>query len=133
MTKSDIAAFAEQDWVVTGSDGSLGHPRKYASFPKAYRDLVRNGEMSLSRFIHRSSGQTAEIIGLKDRGFLRPGFAADIVIFDPEKFAPRASYEMPREHSVGVRYLFVNGRALISNGEFTGNLPGDPLLKETLC
>ncbi|WP_367947362.1 amidohydrolase family protein [Sphingopyxis sp. BSNA05] len=134
MHADDIRAFARQDWVVTGSDGSTGHPRKYASFPKAYRDLVVDGKsMSLSRFIRRSSGQTADIVGLTDRGYLKVGMAADLVIFDSESFAPRATYEQPRLLSTGVRHLFVNGQPVISGGQSTGALPGRPLLKETQC
>lgn len=133
MDPADIAAFASRNWVVTGSDGSNGHPRKFASFPKAYRDLAVGGDMTLARFINRSSAQTADIVGLTDRGLLKPGYAADIVIFDAAAFAPRASYERPQEFSVGVRYLIINGQALISEGEYTGALPGVPLLKETSC
>lgn len=134
MSEADIAAFAGQDWVVTGSDGSSGHPRKYASFPKAFRDLVAGDSgMSLARFIRRSSGQTADIIGLPDRGYLRAGQAADVLIFDPQKFAPRATYQAPRELSVGVQHLLVNGVPVIEDGEHTGGLPGQPLLKDTPC
>ena len=134
MNPDDIAAFAAQEWVVTGSDGSSGHPRKYASFPKAYRDLVRGaGDMTLARFIQRSSGQTADIIGLKNRGYLRRGYAADILIFDPETFAPVANYQSPRDFSVGVEHLFVNGTVLIEDGSHTDALPGQPLLKDTQC
>lgn len=134
MSAADIAAFAAQDWVVTGSDGSTGHPRKYASFPKAYRDLVKGGAgISLARFIQRSSAQTADIIGLEDRGRIAPGLAADIVIFDPDGFAPRATYQSPRELSVGVRHLLVNGESVIIDGAYTGALPGRPLLKKTSC
>ncbi len=134
MSKTDIEAFAVQDWVVTGSDGSTGHPRKYASFPKAYQDLVQ-GEVgvSLARFIQRSSAQTAGIIGLTDRGRIEPGFAADIVVFDPESFSPRATYQSPRALSEGVQYLVVNGEAVIRDGEYTGALPGKPLLKQAEC
>jgi len=134
MSEADIAAFAAQDWVVTGSDGSSGHPRKYASFPKAYRDLVRGTTaMPLARFIRRSSGQAADIVGLTDRGYLRVGYAADVVIFDPDSFAPQATYQSPRKLSVGVRHLLVNGVSVIEDGEFTGALPGQPLLKDTTC
>ena len=134
MSTVDIAAFAVRDWVVTGSDGSSGHPRKYGSFPKAYRDLVL-GEtgMDLARFVERSSGQTAKLIGLKDRGRLAPRMAADVVIFDPVTFGPQATYQAPRELSVGVRYLFVNGEQVIAEGAYTGSLPGRPLLKRTAC
>jgi len=134
MSQEDIAAFAAQDWVVTGSDGSTGHPRKYASFPKAYRDLVKgDAGMSLARFIQRSTGQTADIIGLTDRGYLRRDMAADIVVFDPASFVPQATYQNPREYSSGVQYLFVNGEALIEDGVHTNALPGRPLLKDTQC
>ncbi|MEL7447130.1 MAG: amidohydrolase family protein [Pseudomonadota bacterium] len=134
MSADDIAAFAAQDWVVTGSDGSTGHPRKYGSFPKAYRDLViGGGAMSLARFIRRSSGMTADIIGLDRRGYLRPGYFADVLVFDPESFAPNATYSAPRELSSGVVHLYVNGEAVISNGSATGSLSGRPLLKDTQC
>ncbi len=134
MNPDDIAAFARQGWVVTGSDGSTGHPRKYASFPKAYRDLVSDeGGMSLARFIRRSSGQTADIIGLERRGYLKPGYFADIVIFDPAEFSPQASYQSPREYALGVRHLIVNGTPLVSEGEYSGQLPGQALLKQTDC
>lgn len=134
MNPEDIRAFALQDWVVTGSDGSTGHPRKYGSFPKAYRDFVVNGKlMTMARFVRRSSGQVADIVGLTDRGYLKPGMAADVVIFDPEKFTPNATYQQPRELSTGVEYLLVNGKALIFEGKHTNILSGKPLLKETKC
>jgi N-acyl-D-amino-acid deacylase len=134
MDEADIAAFARQDWVVTGSDGSSGHPRKYASFPKAYRDLVKGEEkMSLARFVQRSSAQSAAIIGLSDRGVIAPGYAADIVVFDPDDFEARATYQSPRALSAGVRFLVVNGQVMIDNGEYTGGLYGRPLLKDTAC
>ncbi|GAB5486990.1 MAG: amidohydrolase family protein [Parasphingorhabdus sp.] len=134
MNSDDIIAFAGRDWVVTGSDGSTGHPRKYGSFPKAYRDFVVDGKlMTMAQFVRRSSGQTADIIGLKDRGYLKPGMVADIVIFDPKRFAPRATYQQPRELGSGVEYLLVNGKTLIFQGEHTDELPGKPLLKETKC
>lgn len=134
MNPKDIAAFAQQDWVVTGSDGSNGHPRKYASFPKAYRDLVM-GEagMDMARFIRRSSGQTADIIGLDRRGYLKQGYHADVLVFDPRRFAPNATYAAPRELSSGVVHLFVNGTAVIRDGAHTGTLAGRPLLKDTPC
>ncbi len=134
MNPDDISAFAKQDWVITGSDGSNGHPRKYGSFPKAYQDLVQ-GEagMSMARFIQRSSSQAAEIIGLPNRGYLREGYAADIVIFDPDNFAPTATYQSPRELSNGVRHLFVNGVPVIRDGTYTKALPGEALLKDTEC
>lgn len=134
MNSDDIKAFAQRAWVVTGSDGSTGHPRKYASFPKAYQDFVVGDELlSLAQFIRRSSGQTADIIGFKDRGYLKTGMAADIVLFDPKKFSPRATYQLPTELSAGVVYLLVNGALVIQNSQYSGSLPGQPLLKESQC
>ncbi|MGB3471795.1 MAG: amidohydrolase family protein [Erythrobacter sp.] len=138
MNPDDIAAFASRDWVVTGSDGSNGHPRKYASFPKAYRDLVKGdgptgSRMDLARFIRRSSGMTADIIGLEKRGYLREGYFADIVIFDPDRFAPQATYQAPRELSSGVVHLLVNGQSLIEDGKPGGVMPGRALLKDAPC
>lgn len=134
MRPDDIAAFAARDWVVTGSDGSNGHPRKYGSFPKAYRDLVKgDAAMGLARFIRRSSGQTADIIGLDRRGYLKDGFFADIVVFDPEAFAPNATYSSPRELSSGVVHLLVNGQRVIADGKATGTLSGRALLKPAEC
>lgn len=139
MSAADIKAFATRDWVVTGSDGSNGHPRKYASFPKAYRDLVQGdllgagAAMDIARFIRRSSGKTADIIGLEQRGYLRVGYHADVLVFDPDAFAPRASYSAPRELSRGVVHLYVNGVPVITDSVHTGALPGQPLLKDTQC
>ena len=132
MKPSDISAFAKQGWVVTSSDGSVGHPRKYASFPKAYQDYVKGEKLfSMTRFIRRSSGQTADLLGLKARGYLQKGKYADIVIFDAGKFAPRATYRDPKRYSVGVRYVFVNGELAISNGQSTGILRGRVLLRQS--
>jgi N-acyl-D-aspartate/D-glutamate deacylase len=132
MNANDITAFAKQDWVMTGSDGSNGHPRKYASYPKAYRDfVVEQKTMSLARFVQRSSGQVADMAGLKGRGYLKPGYFADVVMFDPKQFAPIANYQNPRELSQGVQYLLVNGKLAIDAGNYTGALAGVPLLKKT--
>ena len=134
MNTDDINAFAVRHWVVTGSDGSTGHPRKYGSFPKAYRDFVVDRKLlTMAQFIRRSSGYTADIVGLKDRGYLKAGMAADIVVLDPQNFTSRATYRNPRELSTGVQDLFVNGQALIAAGKPTNQLPGRPLLKQTGC
>ena len=131
MNADDIAAFAKQSWVMTGSDGSNGHPRKYASYPKAYRDFVIDQQiMSLARFIQRSSGQVADMAGLKRRGYLKAGYFADALVFDPATFKPLADFQNPRELSQGVRYLIVNGVLTIDKGQYTGALGGTPLFKE---
>jgi N-acyl-D-aspartate/D-glutamate deacylase len=125
MKDTDINAFASQKWVMTGSDGSTGHPRKYASFPEAYRQFVLEKKLlSMAAFIRRSSGHTADILGLSDRGYIAQDKIADIVLFDPETFRPHATYENPKVLSRGVEHLFVNGTPVILNAESTNALPG---------
>lgn len=130
MDAADIAAFADREWVMTGSDGSSGHPRKYGTFPKAFDDLVRKGGRDVGWFVRRSSGLTAKTVGLVDRGFLREGYAADLVIFDPAAFMPMADYAEPERLSRGVEWLVVNGRVVIRHGEYTEALPGRLLRKQ---
>ena len=130
MSEEDVESFAVQPWVMTGSDGSTGHPRKYASYPKAYHDLVLTGKMTLPQFVRRSTGLVADTLGLDGRGYLQDGAFADIAIIDPSEFAPKASYTDPEVLSTGVRQLFVNGRLAVDEGAATGLLAGHPLLHE---
>jgi len=125
MKPTDIQAIAIQPWVMTGSDGSSGHPRKYASYPKAYQDMVRDQSLfPLERFVHRSSGLVADFFSLCDRGYLREGLKADIAVIDLDKFLPYANFEHPTELSSGVSYLLVNGELALKKGERTDTLSG---------
>jgi N-acyl-D-amino-acid deacylase len=128
MNMPDIENFMRQDWVMTSSDGSTGHPRKYASFPKKYQDYVLGKNiMPVETFFYRSSGLVAETFGLCDRGFLKAGFQADIAIIDPVNFAPKADFQNPAALSVGVAYLLVNGEKAIANGQAQSSLSGQVL------
>jgi N-acyl-D-aspartate/D-glutamate deacylase len=132
MAQPDVDLLMQQPWVVTSSDGSDGHPRMFATFPEKYRRYVRERPViSLADFIHRSTGRTADIYKLADRGYLRPGHYADVAVIDPARFAPRADYLNPRELSVGVAKLFVNGTLALDDGKATGALPGRVLLRPT--
>ena len=133
MNPDDISAMAIQPWVMTGSDGSGGHPRKYASYPKAYRDLVADGAlMPMERFVNRSAGFVADSFRLCDSGYLEEGRKADIAIIDLDEFKPMADFENPTRLSTGVRYLLVNGTAAIADGELTGELPGAVINRRNL-
>ena len=117
MNQSDIDAFMSRDWVMTSSDGSTGHPRKYASFPKKYKTYVLDRKViSMESFVHRSTGLVADTFGICERGYLKTGFFADVAIIDPEAFAPIADFQNPAELSDGVEYLFVNGKLAINDG-----------------
>ncbi|TDF39201.1 amidohydrolase [Alteromonadaceae bacterium M269] len=125
MNMGDIRAFMTQPWVVTSSDGTNGHPRKYASFPKKYQKYVKEDEVvSLQSFIHRSTGKTAGILGLSDRGYLREGYKADVLVFEPSRFTPKASFKQWNVLSEGVSYLTVNGQLAIADGQYTQALAG---------
>lgn len=133
MEEQDIHAIAIQPWVMTGSDGSPGHPRKYGTYPKVYRDMVLGAELlSLPQFVHRSSGLVADTFGLCDRGYLQVGRKADIVVLDLDQYAPKADFQNPEELAVGVRFALVNGSPVIIDGEFSGELPGEVIDRTAL-
>ena len=129
MNKDDIDRLATRPWVMTGSDGSSGHPRLYGTYPKAWRDFVSDTElMTVEQFVHRSSGQVADTLGICDRGYLRAGYYADIAVIDPDSFAPLADYTNPVALSRGVELLLVNGE-IVLDPEFQPALPGRVLRK----
>lgn len=128
MKDADIEAFMRQPWVMTCSDGSDGHPRKYGTFPRKLRDYVfDNSVITLSFAIRSSTSLPAATLGLKDRGLLQPGYFADVLVFDPKTLRDNATYEHPRLTSTGVRYLTVNGQLAIDNGTLTPTLAGRTL------
>lgn len=125
QTEADIEAFMRQPWVMSGSDASGGHPRAYGSFARLYSEYVqRRRTISLRAFIERSTALPADTFGLVDRGRLRVGAFADIVVFDPRSYAARATYEQPTELAAGVRAVFVNGTAAVENGVLTNAAAG---------
>ena len=128
MSDADIVRFMRQDFVVTGSDGSGGHPRKFGTFPKKLREYVLDrGIVTLPRAIQASSAQTAGIVGLTDRGTLAAGRFADIIVFDSTTIRDRSTYEAPETPAVGMRYVVVNGKLAVDQGRVTGVLAGRAL------
>lgn len=130
MNDADIDRFMAQSFVVTGSDGSAGHPRKYGTFPrKIRRYALDRGVISLTRAIEASSGQTAAIVGLVDRGLLAAGKFADVVVFDSTAIIDKSTYESPATPAIGMRFVVVNGRLAIDRGRPTGALAGRALAR----
>ncbi len=130
MAEADIAAFMARPWVMTGSDASAGHPRVYGSFARKYAEyVVRRRVLTLREFIERSTSLTADTFGIAERGRLRAGAFADIVVFDPATYAERATYEQPTLLAVGVRAVVVNGVLAVENGALTGAAAGRGLAK----
>lgn len=125
MNAEDIETFMAQPWVMTSSDGTNGHPRKYASFPQKYEQYVRdNPILRLEEFLHRSSALTAQTLNLENRGTIKNGFIADIVVLDLDKYSANAGFEQWNRLSSGVIYSIVNGQLVIDAGQPTNNLPG---------
>jgi N-acyl-D-aspartate/D-glutamate deacylase len=130
MIESDIENFMKQDWVMTGSDGSDGHPRKYGTYPHKIREYVLNRKViSMPRMIQASSLQVAETFKLRERGKICDGFFADVIVFDEKTIAARSTYEQPELLATGMKYVIVNGKLAIDNGKYTGALAGRTLRK----
>ncbi|WP_223826726.1 amidohydrolase family protein [Flagellimonas sp. S3867] len=130
MNPYDIENFMKQDWVVTGSDGNTGHPRKYGSFPRKYHKYVKqDGVMDLATFINGSTSKTAKIFRIPNRGEIKEGYFADIIIFNPNTFKDKADYSDAFQFSEGLEYSIINGKVSVEKGEFTKNLNGRVLEK----
>ena len=131
MAQRDVDLFMQQPWVMTSSDGSMGHPRMYATYPEKYQTyVVKRGTIDLATFIRQSTGLVADSYGLDGRGYLRSGYFADVVVFDSGSFAPMATYLQPREVSAGVVSLYVNGVAAVDGSRPTGATAGKALLRQ---
>lgn len=125
MSDDDVEAFMVQPWVVTSSDGTDGHPRKYASFPQKYQQYVQKKQLlTLAEFIHQSASKTAEILGLNNRGQLTQGFQADIIVFDATEFSANADFSTWNKYSSGVEQVWLNGQQVIKDRQFQNKLAG---------
>ncbi|MFQ5792697.1 MAG: amidohydrolase family protein, partial [Acidobacteriota bacterium] len=135
----DIENYIRQDYTATGSDAAVSgvegapgfeggpgsHPRHFGAFVRKIARYAKDRKVLTLPFAVRSStGLPAQIIGLKDRGYLREGYKADIVIFDFERLRDRATVLEPALTSEGIEYVLVNGRFTVDEGRLTGALPG---------
>ena len=128
QSERDIVAFMRQPWVMTGSDASGGHPRVFGSFARKYAVYVRGEQVLDTRaFVERSATLAADTFGLTDRGRLRAGAFADIVVFDPGTYKARATYAKPTLPAAGVRTVLVNGVVAVDRGRLTGRAAGRAL------
>jgi len=136
MDERDIRLAVEQPWVSfdndssgAAPDGLLGeehlHPRAYGTFPRILRKYVREEKrLRLEEAVRKMSALPAQRMRLSDRGVLKTGMRADIVVFDPEKITDRATFENPNQLSEGMEYVLVNGVPVIAAGKMTNALPG---------
>ncbi len=129
MNEKDIQSFMKEN-VTTCSDGSTGHPRKYGTFTRKLREYVYNQKLiSLPFAVRNSSALTAEAFRIPERGLIREGYFADVIVFDEKTVADRATYEQPELLAVGMKFVIVNGKVAVENGAYTGALAGRPLRK----
>jgi dihydroorotase/N-acyl-D-amino-acid deacylase len=134
MSEENVAMQLKRPWVVIGSDAGgqdpdsatgLTHPRAYGTFARMLGKYVRTDSLlTLEDAVRKMTSATAARLKLRDRGLLREGMYADVVVFDPATIADRATFEKPHQLSVGVKHVFVNGVAVVSDGKHTGAKPG---------
>jgi N-acyl-D-amino-acid deacylase len=134
MSEENVAMQLKRPWVVIGSDAGgfdpdsargLTHPRAYGTYPRILGKYVRQDSLfTLEEAVRKMTSAVAARLKVRDRGLLREGMYADIAFFDPATIIDRATFEQPHQLSVGVRHVFVNGIAVVSDGKHTGAKPG---------
>ena len=136
MREDDVRAALANPMISIGTDSgaraedgpfseSKSHPRAWGSFPRVLGKYVRDEKLiPLEEAIRRFTSRPAARVGIADRGLLRPGFKADITIFNPDTIIDRSTFEDPTHYSQGVEHVFVNGAAVVSGGKITDARPG---------
>lgn len=129
MNEVDVRTVMRHPTTMIGSDGiaagSRPHPRLYGTFPRVLGRYARDEKlMSLETAVHRMTGMPAQKFRIADRGLIRAGYFADLVIFDPQSIIDAGTYEDPQRYPAGISHVFVNGTAIVSDGAHTGARPG---------
>jgi N-acyl-D-amino-acid deacylase len=135
MSEEDVRLIMKQEFVATASDGgsqvpsnTVPHPRSYGCFArKIGRYALADKIITLEHALRSASGLPADVLKLPERGYLKPGYFADVVVFDPETYIDRATFDKPHQYATGVRYLFVNGKLAVDEGKYTNVLAGKVL------
>jgi N-acyl-D-aspartate/D-glutamate deacylase len=136
MSEQDVRTVMTQPWVAIASDGSainleeegVPHPRSYSTNARVLGHYVRDQKvLTLEEAVRKMTSLPAQILGLRDRGQVREGFAADLAIFDPATVGETNSFEKPKSYAAGVPYTIVNGVLVVDGGKHTGARPGKPL------
>ncbi|HYB53799.1 MAG TPA: amidohydrolase family protein, partial [Thermoanaerobaculia bacterium] len=127
MLEKDVHLFYEQPWVMVASDGGIAseHPRGAGTFPKVLGRYVREKRwLTLTEAIRKMTSLPARRLKLADRGVIRKGMKADLVLFDPKTVVDRSTFEKPQELAQGIEAVFVNGEAVWEKGKAPGARPG---------
>jgi len=134
MNEDNVRLALRQPWIKFGTDASgqdpdsargMTHPRAYGTYPRILGKYVREERIiPIEDAVRKMTGAVAERLLIGDRGLLRPGMYADVVVFDPATIGERSTYERPHQLSTGVREVFVNGTEVVRDGRHTGAKPG---------
>jgi N-acyl-D-amino-acid deacylase len=136
MNEKDVQTALREPWVDIASDGSSlstegqlaaghPHPRNFGTFPRILGHYVREEKvLTLEDAVRRMTSLPAQRLGLKDRGLLREGYWADVVVFDPDRISDMATFASPKQYPAGINYVMVNGSVVIDGGNHTGERPG---------
>lgn len=132
ISEEDVERIMRHPAAAIGSDGGVSvfgdgvpHPREYGTFARVLSRYVRERKvLTLENAVRKMSSATAQRLGIQDRGLLREGFFADIVVFDPDEVQDLATFEDPHQYAVGVQSVLVNGVLVVDGGEHTGARPG---------
>lgn len=134
LSEENLALQMKQPWIKFATDAggsnpetdkSPVHPRTYGTFPRVLGKYTRDeGVMPMEEAVRKMTSAVANRLSIMDRGLLREGLMADVVVFDPAKVIDRATFEQPHQISAGVPYVFVNGTLVVDAGKHTGVLPG---------
>jgi dihydroorotase/N-acyl-D-amino-acid deacylase len=136
MSEENMKAQFQQEWMKFGTDAGgidpewaealgLVHPRAYGTYTRILGRYVRElGWLTLEDAIRKASSAVADRLGIRDRGLLRDGMYADVIVFNPETVRENSTYTDPHKLSTGIRDVFVNGTPVLRDGAHTGELPG---------
>ncbi|MEQ1644330.1 MAG: D-aminoacylase [Pyrinomonadaceae bacterium] len=130
MNEDDVKAFYQRPWIMVSSDGGIGsrHPRGTGTFTRVLGKFVRENKwLSLEETIRKMSAMPAARLGIKDRGMIKKGMIADLVLFDANTVIDRATFAEPQNVSTGIRATFVNGVKVWDGEKITGSVPGNIL------
>jgi N-acyl-D-amino-acid deacylase len=135
MDEKDVEALMRLPYVMIGSDGGLQvpgvgspHPRSYGTFPRVIGEYSRRRKtLPLEEAVRKMTSLPAQTMRLRDRGLLREGMRADIVVFDPREFTDGATFSEPHRFPPGLRFVIVNGEPVVEEGKHTGRRPGQPV------
>jgi len=139
MDEQDVRAALADPMIAIGTDsgargedgplaGTASHPRGWGSFPRVLGYYVREERLlTLEEAVRRFTSRPAARLGLRDRGLVKAGFAADLAVFDPATIRDASTFEDPNHYATGMRHVFVNGRQVLAEGQFTSERPGQVL------